>query len=94
MKKQIALLFSIVALVAFVSTAYAQSPKVDAKTAKVEKVAETKTSATCTDAKVKTDCAGKESEKADCKSAAAKTCGGCSSKAAAKPAETAPVPKK
>ncbi len=99
MKKQIALIFSLFALAAFllVNVAYAQSPKTAAKDVKVEKVAESK--APCThdkaDAKAHSDCGSKaEAAKKDCSSEAQKKCGGCPSKAAAKPAEVAPVPKK
>ncbi|MDP2423409.1 MAG: hypothetical protein U1C46_03415 [Bacteroidales bacterium] len=101
MKKQIALFFSMLALAAFVlvNVSYAQSPKTDAKSVKVETATETKADVPCThgkaDVKSHADCPSKaEAAKKECSPAAQKKCGGCPSKAAAKPAEEVPVPKK
>jgi hypothetical protein len=109
MKKKIALLFSFIALVAFV-TVNAQSPQTDKKTTKVEQTVEKKASEPCCETKgtataakdaksgcctsgVKAEATGGEA-KAGC-ATAGKTCGGCSSKTTStQSAETLPVPKR
>ncbi|MGB4204124.1 MAG: hypothetical protein WBJ84_00715 [Bacteroidales bacterium] len=98
MKKTFALLFSFVALIAFLSAGFPsdQSPKTS-KSTKVEQTVQKKDAASCCDSKAQTtsaakaDCSG-DKAKADC-APAGKTCGGCSSKAKAQSGEELPVPK-
>lgn len=107
MKKKIALVFSFIALVAFV-TVNAQSPQTDKKTTKVEQTVEKKASEPCCETKgkatseAKSDCctSGAKAEttggkaKAGCASAG-KNCGGCPSKTTTtQSSETLPVPKR
>lgn len=109
MKKKLALLFSFIALVAFVTVniANAQSPKTDKKATKVEQTVEKKAADPCCETKgqasadVKAGCcsSGAKAEatggevKSGCASAG-KTCGGCSSKTSTQSAEQLPVPKR
>ena len=109
MKKSISILFSFIALVAFltVNVANAQSPKTDKKATKVEQTVEKKSDDGCCTSKAQTTTAttakpgcctsAAKAEaaqaKTDCASAG-KTCGGCSSKASAKAADEAPVPRR
>ncbi len=107
MKKTFALLFTFVALIAFLGAgiANAQSPKTDNKTTKVEQAIEKKDAKPCCDTKgqatsaSKSDCCAPKtsvqgaSAKAGC-APAGKTCGGCSSKAKVQTTEELPVPKK
>lgn len=98
MKKTFALLFSFVALIAFLSAGFPsdQSPKTP-KSTKVEQAVQKKAADPCCDSKTQTssaaesDC-GSDKAKADCASAG-KTCGSSSSKAKAQAGEELPVPK-
>ncbi len=98
MKKTFALLFSFVALIAFLSAGFPsdQSPKTS-KSTKVEQTVQKKAADPCCDSKAETtsaaksDCSG-DKAKADC-APAGKTCGGCSSKAKTQTSEELPVPK-
>ncbi|MBE0662754.1 MAG: hypothetical protein IH597_09815 [Bacteroidales bacterium] len=110
MKKKITLLFSFIALVAFI-TVNAQSPKTDKKSVKVEQTVEKKASEPCCETKGHTT-AAKEAKSGCCTSGsdvkaettggeakagcatAGKTCGGCSSKTSTQSAESVPVPKR
>jgi len=109
MKKKLALLFSFVALLAFVyiNVANAQSPKTGKQATKVEQADEKKDVVPCcetkgkdsAEAKAKCCKSGKKTEGAEgeAKKGCGKTgkpCGGCSSKAQPKSPEQVPDPKR